>query len=195
MLIFLTLKQITPMKKNFLIFTLVFSLPFIGLSQDTEEITSEKRNEIKLDAFNLIAFEYVDVSYEHLINEEASFGVNIQFNLDNNDYYDNYQRDFALTPYYRQYFSKKYAAGFFVEGFAMLNSGKDYIYYYDYNTNVPTNSDEKFTDFALGISVGGKFITKRGFIAEIYGGVGRNLLNSSNDEIIGRGGISLGYRF
>lgn len=187
------------MKNNFLIFIVAFSIPFIGLSQDADEITSEKRNEVKLDVFNLIAFEYIDVSYEHLINEEASFGVNLQFSLDSDDdYSDGYLRDFALTPYYRQYFSKKYAAGFFVEGFAMLNSGKNDNYYYDYDINgIPISPmpDEKFTDFALGVSLGGKFITKRGFLVEIYAGVGRNLLGSSYDEIIARTGISLGYRF
>jgi len=48
---------------------------------------------------------------------------------------------------------------------------------------------------AVGISAGAKFLTKRGFIAEIYLGIGRDLLGNSDDEIVGRGGISLGYRF
>lgn len=188
------------MKNKILIILFLGFIPFACIAQDTTKITSEKRNEIKLDAFNLIAFEYIDIAYERLINEEASYGINIQFNIDGGDYND-YQRDFALTPYYRQYFSKKYAAGFFVEGFAMLNSGTNYYYNYDYYYDDPTidyettETDKKFTDVALGISIGGKFITKRGFIAEIYAGVGRNLFNSSYNEIIGRGGIALGYRF
>ena len=37
--------------------------------------------------------------------------------------------------------------------------------------------------------------TKRGFIAEIYAGIGRDLLGQSEIEVVGRGGISIGYRF
>jgi hypothetical protein len=57
------------------------------------------------------------------------------------------------------------------------------------------------TDFALGVSVGGKFVIKSGFTAEIYLGVGRNLINDESENfyiennVITRGGISLGYRF
>ena len=53
----------------------------------------------------------------------------------------------------------------------------------------------------LFFSAGGKFTTKSGFTTEVYLGIGRNLTNSNNDEdffqneIIGRFGISLGYRF
>ena len=53
----------------------------------------------------------------------------------------------------------------------------------------------KYTDFAVGISVGAKFVSKRGFIAEIYAGIGRDLLGESDIEVVGRGGISIGKRF
>jgi hypothetical protein len=88
----------------------------------------------------------------------------------------------------------------------MLNTYEDneYSYYYDNNRNyIDNNEPLKETDFALGISVGGKFIIKSGFTAEVYLGVGRNLFNNSNNnnsynldnDLITRGGISLGYRF
>jgi len=48
---------------------------------------------------------------------------------------------------------------------------------------------------AAGISVGGKFVTKRGFVTEIYLGIGRDLLGNSDIEVVGRGGVSIGYRF
>jgi hypothetical protein len=37
--------------------------------------------------------------------------------------------------------------------------------------------------------------TKRGFIFEINAGIGRNLFNSNSLEVVGRGGITLGYRW
>jgi hypothetical protein len=38
-------------------------------------------------------------------------------------------------------------------------------------------------------------VSKRGFVAEIYAGIGRDLFGNSDIEIVSRGGISLGYRF
>ena len=173
---------------------LMLSVIFLGRSQDISN-DSQTRDELKINAFNLIAFTYMDLSYERLLHEEASLGVSVLFNIGNDNELLDYFRDFSITPYYRQYFSKQYAEGFFVEGFGMLNSGEDYYNSFDDQGN-ETNSGETYTDFALGISVGGKFVTKRGFIAEIYTGLGRNLLGDDTaPEIVSRGGISLGYRF
>lgn len=46
----------------------------------------------------------------------------------------------------------------------------------------------------MGIAAGGKFLTKNGFVGEIYGGVGR-LFGNSNVEAYPRGGITIGKRF
>jgi hypothetical protein len=58
-------------------------------------------------------------------------------------------------------------------------------------------NENNVTDFALGLGFGGKWITKQGFLAELNFGVGRNLFNTkeSGSEIIGKGGITIGYRF
>ena len=174
----------------------------IGYSQETEESQDVlRKNELKINMTNLIIFKWVDVSYERILNEESTFGVGTLFSLDqdyNDDVLDEY-RTFSITPYYRHFFSNKYAQGFFVEGFGMLHSGKD-EYYNDYY-NPLTDSynyvdyQEKYTDFAIGISAGAKFVTKRGFVAEIYLGIGRDLLGNSDIEVVGRGGIAIGYRF
>lgn len=180
--------------KKLLTTALIISVVCLGQSQDISN-DSQPRDEFKINAFNLIAFTYMDLSYERLLHEEASLGVSVLFNVGNDNEILDYFRNFSITPYYRQYFSKQYAEGFFVEGFGMLNSGEDYYYSFDDQGN-ETNSGETYTDFALGVSVGGKFVTKRGFIAEIYTGLGRNLLGDDTaPEIVSRGGISLGYRF
>ena len=73
----------------------------------------------------------------------------------------------------------------------MLHSGKDeYFINSDFS-----NYEDKYTDFAVGISAGAKFVTKRGFVAEIYLGIGRDLFGNSDIEVVGRGGIAIGYRF
>ncbi|EAQ99747.1 DUF3575 domain-containing protein [Maribacter sp. HTCC2170] len=182
--------------KNYLAFALIFVLfSFTINAQEIKEDDFDK-HELKINASNLIAFQFLDFSYETLLNEESSLGLGVLVNVGDDNFLDEY-RTFSLTPYYRQYFSRKYAKGFFVEGFGMLNSGKEEYYVYDEINGVDYINDDKYTDFALGISVGGKFVTNRGFVAEIYGGIGRNLIGANQyfSEIVGRGGISIGYRF
>lgn len=79
----------------------------MGWSQDMGD-KSQPSSEVKINAFNLIAFTFIDLSYETLLNEEASLGVGILFNLGSDDEIFDEIRDFSITPYYRQYFSKKY---------------------------------------------------------------------------------------
>ena len=159
----------------------------------------EKKYELKLNAFNLIAFASVDISYERLINANSSFGVAVFYNFANYAESDVvFPKKSSVTPYYRWFFSDyDYARGFFVEGFGMLNTfQEDFI-----NLGGSSYSSENETAFALGISIGGKFVTKRGFTAEVLFGVGRNLIKGEENDnyispsVVGRFGISLGYRF
>ena len=168
----------------------------IAISSVFAQETSLKQNELKINMSNLIGFKWLDFGYERILNEESSIGVGTLISLDPTiDGIDEY-RTFSITPYYRHFFSNKYARGFFVEAFVMLHSGKEEYYgYADFPPYDTIITEEKYTDLAAGISVGGKFVTKRGFIAEIYAGIGRDLLGNSDLEIVGRGGVSIGYRF
>ena len=56
----------------------------------------------------------------------------------------------------------------------MLNS----IDYERFNSSLSSFEDENVTDFALGIGLGGKWITKSGFIGELNLGIGRNLFEN-----------------
>lgn len=182
------------MKKALLIFILLVSISNIQAQDDTTEI-SNKQNELKINMTNLIGFKWLDIGYERILNEESSVGVGTLISLDKDiDGLDDY-RTFSITPYYRHFFSKKYARGFFIEGFAMLHSGEDEFYEYNELTFEGSYNDETYTDLAIGISTGAKFVTKRGFIAEIYLGIGRDLLGNSDIEIVGRGGIAIGFQF
>lgn len=169
----------------------------IGFSQKKEE-QNFKKNELKINALFLVlgAGEF---SYERLINDESGVGASLFFSLDKD-----INTKIQFAPYYRFYFGKKTAAGFFVEGFGMLNVYQDqdkYFYYYDYDYSFEQVyvRGEKATDFAFGFGLGGKWITKRGITFELHTGVGRNLFNDKNDDndnkIVGRGGITVGYRF
>ncbi len=179
-------------------------LLFYVLSFAQQDDVPIKKHEVKANAFNIIIFKTVDFSYEYLIDSESSFGVSLLVNLQNNDSYnseyDYYEDDgpyyieqFAITPFYRRYFSSKYAWGFFLEAFGMFNVQEDYYY----NNNNFT-SDGSSNNVAVGISIGGKFISSKGFVFEFFGGAGRNLYQSDKryaTEIVPRLGASLGYRW
>jgi hypothetical protein len=170
----------------------IASLSTFAQQEDVPENTIGY-NELKVNVTNLVIFKWLDVGYERILNEESSVGVGVLFSAaDDNTGLDEY-RTFSLTPYYRHFFGKKYAQGFFVEGFGMVHSGEDEEYFY--NSSNPTIAEDKYTDFAVGVSIGTKIVSRRGFVAEIYGGIGRDLLGNSDIEVVSRGGISLGYRF
>lgn len=161
-----------------------------GFGQE-KETTNFKKNELKGNALFLVlgAGEF---TYERLLNEDSGVGVSLFFSKE-----DDFETQFSLTPYYRAYFGKKVASGFFVEGFGMLNSGKNegYSEYDSVNQNYYSAGGKQFTDFALGFGLGSKWVHRKGFVFEVNAGIGRNLLNSDSPEIVGRGGITLGYRF
>jgi len=182
--------------KTRILTVLLFATFFYSNAQDTtaDVVDEVRKNELKVNMTNLIGFKWADFAYERVINEESTFGASVLFALDNDDDSGLDEiRKFSLTPYYRHFFSKKYAQGFFVEGFGMIHSGEDEFFVDDINGGRFT--EQNYIDFAIGVSAGAKFVTKRGFVAEIYLGIGRDLLGKSEIEVVSRGGIALGYRF
>lgn len=181
---------------------MVLSSTAIFSQQDTDE-TKQAHHEVKANAFNLIVFKSIDFSYEYLIDSESSVGISALFSLQDNedkDFEDGpyYNEKLAITPFYRRYFSSKYAWGFFLEAFGMYNLQEDYDGYYNYDFDDYVYSEDTSGNFAIGISIGGKFVSRKGFAFEFYGGVGRNLITSNDDvatEMVPRLGASLGYRF
>ncbi len=186
------------MRKAILIIAALF-ISFTTFSQEQDEqkqaYENMSNNEFKINMTNLIIFKFVDVTYEHILNEESSIGASLLFNVDQDGDLDLEEyRKFSFTPFYRHFFSRKYAKGFFVEAFGMLHTGEEEIFFENLG-DFGEYRGEDYTDFAIGISAGGKFVTRRGFTAEVYLGIGRDLLGNSDIEIVGRGGISIGYRF
>ena len=83
----------------------------------------EKKHELKINALSLLVTKWIDVSYENLINEESSFGVAATLNTDTS-YSD---LKYSLTPYYRRYFSNKFARGFLWKGLECYSQQKTLI--------------------------------------------------------------------
>lgn len=191
------------MKKTISILALILlGVTGINAQSSESESTSERKNEIMLSPIELIAYPLLNISYERLINEKSGVGINGMFYFGTNDNID--ETGFTqVSPYYRMYFGKKYAAGFFVEGFVPITSTKDTYSRYSEGPYFNSYSEEVTrTTVGIGIGFGGKWITRNNIIFEVSAGLARrfgdtkkeiNYYDSNN--LTGRGMLGIGYRF
>lgn len=172
------------MKK--LLVTLAMLCVVVSNAQEAPaELKAQNFNEIKLNGM-LLVLGGLELSYERTLNEESAVGVSVFYPID-----ELLDVNYYVSPYYRFYFGQKYAGGFFLEGFGMLNSTDNIL------SDVIDSGEDNITDFALGIGFGGKWISKRGLLGELNFGLGRNLFNSDDilNEFVFKFGITFGYRF
>ena len=165
------------MKKIILTICLFTSL--LGFSQQ----------ELKVDIADALVMKTLEFSYEHYITLENSFGVSALFNLADQDANFRYNENVMITPYFRHYFTTDAKWNFFGEAFIAINSGK---------TNVKDSGQselEKYTDGALGVAAGLKYISRNGLVIDIYAGLGRNLFGANSPILVPRAGLNVGWRF
>lgn len=168
----------------------VFCFTFTHAQTESNEVTSQNpKHEIKGNALFLVLGS-LEITYERLLNEDSGIGITASVPFDK----DTWDLNYAFTGYYRHYFGKRYAQGFFAEGFAMLNNTQFYITEDWLNWSF---NKRNYTDLALGFGIGGKWISKRGVMLETNIGIGRQLFNANKtgDEIVGRFAVTVGYRF
>ncbi|KFF06595.1 DUF3575 domain-containing protein [Flavobacterium reichenbachii] len=179
------------MKKNFLL--LIILSAFYSVNAQNEIEPNQKKNELKLNVL-LIPTGVLEGTYERNLNQKSSLGVSV-FTVYGNTKNEK-DLNYSVSPYYRRYFGKKFASGFFAEGFGMLSSidGKKT---YDINDHSIFTEGADVIDFSLGIGLGSKWVTKSGFIFEINAGWGKLLFNADKTDHtqIARFGFNLGYRF
>jgi hypothetical protein len=151
-----------------------------------------KNNEIKINVGST-AFAFPEFTYERIIGEDMGVGLSGAFSL-----VKDYAINFQIVPYYRMYFSRKKAAGFFIEANFGIVGQTWPDYYYDYSTGYPRyNNNPNTVNAGFGVAAGFKFINRNGFIGEAFGGLGRLLGNEDllYLEVYPRVGVSLGKRF
>lgn len=180
------------MKKNYLLLTILFVHFSANAQDEIERNPFEKKNDITLNA--IAAFnESINVSYERHLNHKSSLGIYYYQVLTNDTSND---MNYSISPYYRRYFGKKYASGWFVEGFGMLTSidGKK-IYTSENHSTYTENPD--VIDFAIGVNGGWKWVSKNGFLFEANIGYGALLFNANKTDhnMVMKFGLSAGYRF
>ena len=163
--------------------TALIALMGTGLSAQTEP--QLLRNELKLNGFYTLVG-LPEISYERIINEETSFGVSLTIGAD-----PDLEWKGGISPYYRWFFSKKPAAGLFIESLASV-----YIMEDDYRNDDGVWDRRNLTGAGIGFALGYKLISDGGWVGEVYAGGGRNF---SNSDDLGAGyprlGFCIGRRF
>lgn len=181
------------MKKSLLTLFAIVCGFVANAQQDTTSLKSTKingNNELKLNLIYTIAG-FPELNYERILKDDMSVGLAVLVGLDNDVDYS-----FGVIPNFRIYFGNKKANGFFIEGNAAVMSSNRYSYYYYYDgvNDFSYYRDQKQTNFGLGAAAGAKFLTKNGFVGEVYLGAGR-LFGNSFFDAYARGGITIGKRF
>lgn len=180
------------MKKTFLAFAIVAGFLTINAQ---EESSAERQNDIMISPIELIAAPALNISYERLLNKDSGIGINGLFDFQK----DTENSASQISPYYRMYFGKKYASGFFVEGFVPITMTADTRYKYvsgpGYYSSTPYS--EKNTTIGLGVGFGGKWVARKNIIFEASIGIARRFgIDSSYDApITAKGMLGIGYRF
>ena len=168
--------------KKFVLSIALFSFALCVFSQENSE--KIKTNEVSLDWLDLALFRTIDVSYEYVKNADWGFGATTRYNFDKDNPFD---EKYSVTPFFRYYFfnKKDYGSkGFYAESFLKLYGGDDYY------------TEKTFFEAALGIGLGFKYVSKRGFVLDLNLGGGRPLgISDYNLDFVGRSSVSFGYRF
>ena len=163
-------------------------------------------SEVHLNVLNLLVFGALDVGYERLINDHASAGVEIfskVFNKNEGEDVDLskvYAKDFSITGRFKYFLQEENTAwGYYAEAFGMFSNGNNEkeVEIIDSTTGEPKTieADIEYTDIAMGIGIGGKFVAKQGFLIDVSFGIGRNLFDKNSPDIVLLPSINLGYRF
>mgnify|MGYP001582062476 FL=1 len=150
--------------------------------------SAQNNKEIKIDIFDVLALKSLDISYEYIMNEESSVGISVLSNFEKKAASFRYSQKLVVTPYYRQHLFQRDNVNFFGELFGAVNTG-------DLDPEELGDPDS-YTDFALGLGFGGKYLSENGFVVDFHAGIGRNLFNTDlSKEVVPRIGISVGKRF
>lgn len=164
------------------------------------------KNEVGVNVLNVLLFGALDVSYERLLSNHSSLAFEMfskVFNKNEGEDVDlskAYAKDFSLTTKFKYFLDEEKAArGLYAEAFGMFSNGMNERKVTRQNPTTGATEevevDLEFTDFALGIGVGGKFVSKQGFLIDVSFGLGRNLFHRDSPDIVIMPAISAGYRF
>jgi hypothetical protein len=191
------MNQLKKMKQYFLLLFLTLSIAVFSQEEkevDSESASTEKefsKNEIKLNvAYVLIG--HPEITYERFLSDESAIGLSAAFSIDKDVPFN-----YSGIAYYRFYFGKKPASGFFIEANGGVFSVR--YEYHDYHTPEYQEIISRINDTGTGAgaALGVKFITKKGWVGEFVIGGLRTFMfdNKNNLSIYPRLGLTIGKKF
>ena len=142
----------------------------------------QAQQEVSIDLADALVVKTLEVTYEYYIGEQSSVGASALFNFQGRSSDFRYNEDNMISPFFRHYFTSARNWNYFGEIFMGINSGKN-------------DDGVSYTDGALGISVGTKYVSNGGFMVSVLGGLGRNFFTETAPEVVPRIGLNVGYRF
>jgi Protein of unknown function (DUF3575) len=201
---FLHIKTHTFMKKVFFLAIMLPSLVFAQNSFDSKV----RKNEITVNAFELVIGGVLPISYERFIDNNQSITVKtFFFDKHYNDFNTGSNNLISLQTQYNFYFSeKKENSGLFFSPFLKFTKGKDsytfYDYYIDNNGNYIGTTSQKNRDvnaLMAGFGLGYKLLLKKRLSLSLSTDIGR-VLNEKDyyaqyGPIEARVGVNVGIRF
>ena len=192
------------MKKKMLTALLgLFTVALWAQDEDSKQPKGieDRVHELRLDALEALLIPTLEINYEYVLSRYSGVGAAVSFSFEGDDDVD-YEQNWAITPFYRQYFfnKKEYGArGFFVEGMLQVAGGNES---YEEVLFTPDGMggnrfvDENWTNFGIGLALGQKWVSNNGFVFELSIGGGRYFIDDEfGPDAFARGGILVGYRF
>ena len=169
---------------TYLVLLMLFSAHIV-CSQEKDKI---KQHELSLNMPYFLGGLF-EANYSHILNDESSIGISGGFSFDSAIEYQ-----FFLIPNYRIFFGEKIADGYFIETNVAFFSRDEQVDAFFGTVNA--NNNLKKIGFGVGFAFGRKFLSKKGFIGEVFLGMGRNFINTEEiGTVYPRFGISIGKRF
>jgi len=181
--------------KFFLAVIILFSSFVVNAQNKNETFVInpyEKKNEVILNLIGPLSGG-INASYERHLNIKSSLGISV-FYIYNNTKEDD--MNYSISPYYRRYFGKKYASGFFVEGFGMVHS-TDGKKIYDTVEKTTFTENPNVINLSIGAGLGWKGVTKSEFTYGANIGMGITVLNAkkTDHDHVAKFCLNVGYRF
>lgn len=173
--------KLLKMKKLITSVVLLISI-FINAQEADNNFT-----EIKWNALST-SLGTVEVEFERTLNSRSSLGISLFSTFNDSGEAFSYDYGSGVTGFYRYYLGKKYASGIFFEGFGMFHSTR-------WPVSNQNAASEINSNLLLGLGVGYKWVFENGIAIQANFSPGINLFDDEFDEISGRTGISIGYRF
>jgi len=187
------------MKRTLIIIVLIFLFK-IGLSQEnTGNIPKRdtQKNDVSVNVHPFVIAGGFSINYDRVLNKDISVGVNLfkaynnQGSTDNRDIDITGRTNFSVIPNIKYYVGERFARRFYVQGLAMISSGKAYTF----RNNTSISQEIDFTDIALGIGIGDKRILKNGIFIDFGLAVAYNLFSKNSPDLLAHPNLSFGFRF